>query len=270
MSFKIESKKIIEGNEIFKLWAKQKILDECEKSLEVSLKYQVLSPKTAYFCSKKSQDCSNEEILHINITHQESNLLPSKINFPTFNYCHSDDSLYNSLLLENEELEVLKNCPLPDEDDEIISEKSNSSDSYSEKCEKPDLLNNLPKNSSRCAEKLEKIDVGSDSLIFTSNLKGWKKNKEYLDVVLCQESEGFWLWEKIISVIGGTLQVDGLKNQHENLMVVATSLALAFLNRFCLAHRDEWRLVEKKAVKWIKNEFTRYKDLVLKFSDALL
>lgn len=266
LRFEILSSEVISGDEIFKLWAKSRIEDDPDNSLEISLKYQVISPKTAYFASKKNDTSLSEEIVPAIIKSKTENIflpvaacysMPLSNRNLVYDIAGYEDEEEREELF-GEDCVEMRCCKYEDEDE---GPRINSYEPYlmMKECEETYF-----------EQKIELIqEKSSANLSGLSSTINTTQGKHYLKIVMAQDSEGFWEWSKLILVINVSLEVLALENIDDNKIVVATCLALAYLNKFFLQNRDEWMLVEKKAVKWLKKNCPNYLEIMNKFMNAL-
>ena len=387
LRFEIFSREAISGDEIFKLWAKSKIEDDPDNSLEISLKYQVISPKTAFFAYKKNNSTLTQEIIpaelkkskpdnttflfptpkssctwnpsqpmmanlrsHAQPINSYSYVPPTNTpnafcNFlsappqfmasappppppppPAFNafppappafppapppsWSHTPAALsaypapppalpYQTLYIPGPpQINVLsstsyrvsapqatpvapksplyssmipQNLPCSSAQNDFFGDiaSSNAFSNYSQ--------SSVPATKSSTADALFDFnelnynqiqDIKIDLVYGSAPSKNLKVY--YLSIVLCQDSEGFWNWSNIVGALNPGQEVIALENSYEDKAVLATCLALAYLNKFCLLNKEEWILVEKKAIKWLKKKYLNYVDLIERFSNVIV
>ena len=76
--------------------------------------------------------------------------------------------------------------------------------------------------------------------------------------------------EELIKIINPDQKILSLTTLCENSNVAATALGLAYLNQYCESKKNEWVLIEKKALRWIKKQVNDYQALVNKFKESLV
>ena len=80
-----------------------------------------------------------------------------------------------------------------------------------------------------------------------------KSKPECIDIVLLQSSEGFWTWLDLAQLIPKLELIrDTLEVLESNLNENATAYALLYLSTYFISNRDEWMLVERKGLRWLK------------------
>ncbi|XP_056403254.1 von Willebrand factor A domain-containing protein 5A-like isoform X2 [Hyla sarda] len=81
-----------------------------------------------------------------------------------------------------------------------------------------------------------------------------EETPSFLKLISLQNADGSWnLNPEFSSVLGIPLQDISSKNPHQNMgSVWATVLAVIWLHLSCLDQREEWELLEGKAVSWLK------------------
>lgn len=116
----------------------------------------------------------------------------------------------------------------------------------------------------------KEMKIDSHNLLLFGNSASKSQKINHLSIVLCQDSEGFWDWYIIVVVLKVAQEVVDFENACEDKAVVGTCLALAYLNKFCSGNKEEWVLIEKKAVRWLKKKYSNYGDLIERLKNVLV
>lgn len=89
----------------------------------------------------------------------------------------------------------------------------------------------------------------------------------FMKIVLGQKPEGFWEWSEITKLINAEEIILKLANATDDPKVLGTALALTLLNKEYRELKEEWILIEKKAIKWMKKQISNYSIIFQKFKD---
>lgn len=317
LRFEIVSREIMDGDELFKLWAKHRIEDDPINCLELSLQYQVISPKTCYFASKTNTSGLYEEILPGMIS-------SNRINPSSSSSSSSSGSPRN--LKSSQRKNVIRACIMrassseedcaSDSDSDypldwknkikslnpksLLDREERSSDSSDsmKKCSKVSIKcarkssNSCSSGESddeiqqvRCLEesptplqhKLLDAVVNEKEVeckrvnCLDQPLKVTKKkeNVTFLDIVICQDSEGYWDWKAILDLVELKEPAVEYGKLFDDLRVAGTCLALAYLAKFFSGNKEEWVLVENKGLRWVKRAYQDYAAGIERFKELL-
>ena len=84
----------------------------------------------------------------------------------------------------------------------------------------------------------------------------------YLKIVGKIEAEGFWVYQDFITELPGIKSIPlGLVDCSDKENVICTLFVLGFLHKNFEEKFDEWVLVERKALKWLRSRGVLFKDL---------
>ncbi|OMJ72557.1 hypothetical protein SteCoe_28973 [Stentor coeruleus] len=264
--FHIEKFEEIDGDEIFKLWAKNKI-EELEvevnkdKVIEISKEFKVISKETAFICVKTNSDGSQGDIVTVKI---EKNIV--KDIGPDMD----DPSSSNSVRA------VARCCYVRGGVSESESESEEKEEEEEEECEnddleideqffeppKPDILTNcyekqsiqpIPTKEEVMIEfgKMRKIYAEENILLKCTITQ--KKKCNFIDIVSLVDSEGFWEWSDLLSVLNLSYEKSKeIFSVHPDNRISATILAITYLNKHFANEKNEWILIERKTLRWLK------------------
>lgn len=93
--------------------------------------------------------------------------------------------------------------------------------------------------------------------------------KDFNEIIILQDSEGFWAWDDVIKAIEVNHKILHLENDFNDKQVLGTCLALAYLTTYCNKNRDTWSLIEEKSKNWLDKKNFIYQDLIEKCRQAL-
>jgi hypothetical protein len=88
---------------------------------------------------------------------------------------------------------------------------------------------------------------------------------KYLSIVIKQHPEGFWLYNENIQTFQEISKVpQDILNK--NLDIFMTVFILAYLNHYHSSEHEEWELVERKALKWLRSNSVDIIDITKKIN----
>ena len=92
---------------------------------------------------------------------------------------------------------------------------------------------------------------------------------KYMEIILAQLSEGYWIYSVIVNMLPGVSNIPkNLVESNENENVICTMYVLCYLDKFFADKYEEWILIEKKAIKWLRInnvKFAEFKERILEF-----
>ena len=91
----------------------------------------------------------------------------------------------------------------------------------------------------------------------------------FLDIVICQDSEGYWDWKAVLDLIDVKEALIEFGRLFDDLRVAGTCLALAYLTKNFPDSKEEWILVERKATKWLRDTYQEYVAGIKSFKELL-
>ena len=275
----IENFQIVPGDQIFKLWAKNKIdfLQENseinkEEIIKLSKGFGIPSNLTSFICVKQNENPVFQDMKTIKIPIRSKNIsLKPEITRKSFNgnrtrgpaLCSSNSGIDRSAVFKPKR-RLMKMAP------KFVSPESYSPSTVKESKSSTKIVcyekkNCIVKNSQKvnieCQEREECDDRGSSRVS-----KG--NSSIYMEIISAQLSEGYWNYADIKNLL------KKVENIPKNLVksneddVISTLYVLCYLYSNELNNYDEWVLVEKKAKKWLKTkniDFSEVKDLVSKY-----
>ncbi|XP_062620576.1 von Willebrand factor A domain-containing protein 5A-like [Saccostrea cucullata] len=84
-----------------------------------------------------------------------------------------------------------------------------------------------------------------------------------LKLIENQKFDGSWeLTEKISQILGKLHDEIKTSATIQDVNVWTTALAIAFLRKYFMKQRDEWEMIEEKALNWLKTRDVEGKDVV--------
>jgi len=92
----------------------------------------------------------------------------------------------------------------------------------------------------------------------------------YLSIIKQQSAEGFWSFRQLSSAlnIGKEIPAEFASlNQADEIW--GTLVALAYLRKNYGSNKDEWKLVERKSIKWLKSLAIPIEESVQKATEFL-
>ncbi|XP_062590026.1 von Willebrand factor A domain-containing protein 5A-like, partial [Saccostrea cucullata] len=98
-----------------------------------------------------------------------------------------------------------------------------------------------------------------------SGLKEEKRDQpmKMLKLIENQKFDGSWeLTETISKILGKSQNEIKTSATIQDVNVWTTALAIAFLRKYFINQRDEWEMIEEKALKWLKTRNVEGKDVV--------
>lgn len=259
--FRIDHYKEIPGNQIFSLWAVEKIRSlenqnsSFENIIEISIKYKVLSKHTAYYIEKQDKTGLKspvQSILEDTELKETSFKLfsPSRsFNFAKANSHMKKPKIHRAAMFVSMEANELHNM-----EDMFASMKGNElQDIYNYENNESDENDESDKND----ESDENDDKKSDD----------DNNKNVLfEIVKDFQSEGFWTWESLVKNIKLVVEKQNILQMcSQDLNVCATAGIIFNLREKFSNYVNEWFLIEIKALKWLKSLGYDYEEIKKKF-----
>ena len=249
---------IIDGNEITRLWAKRNIQDlmkeknSSEYIISLSLTHKIPCSLTVFTCIKETPVGKPSDIEFIEIPN-DFLLLNNRrtVSFveTIINYC--DQSEFNGSDCVDRGSIMLSSFM-----EEFTS--TNHIEPDYDVCE-----------GSSCEEIIEEND--EDSIKIKKVTEESCLETDMMRIILGQSCEGFWKWEKIISLYPGLHSLDKQEEDIEKVRVIyATVFGLQYLQ---LKHNDthgEWMLIEKKALGWLKKNSSNIEYIKQEVSTVIL
>jgi von Willebrand factor A domain-containing protein 5 len=274
----------INGDQIFKLWAKKKIDYLCQEAesnkseiIEVSKNFGIPSEFTSFICVKENENptVGDMQTRKVPIRQARERPLVRNEGFRVFKgVAKLARAMPRSSQLNND-TKTLKKCK---PQTSIKCTSSLSTASYKS-------LESKPMKKQMIVHRAEAAELDyeeEEEEVKEVKIKGVKKESarkretldshaevNYMNLIALQQSEGFWIYSEVERVMKGIRNIPNNIVEAEDISnVIATLAVLGHLHKKCIEKYDEWVLVEKKALKWLrakKIQFADLKDDLLKF-----
>ena len=110
----------------------------------------------------------------------------------------------------------------------------------------------------------QSCDLSSSSKSFYKSAKGssWSSKQEsqpaparsiYMSIITAQDSQGFWSMKQISDTVPAIKNIPiAVTSSFNKENILCTICILCYLQKYMQDCHDEWILIEKKAVKWLK------------------
>ena len=269
--FSISLTSCIEGDQIFKLWAKNKIKDlvstnqSKEEVLKVSLEFKVLSPYTSLICVKENEEGTSDDMRFIALP-----LLKENIG------CRDDNIYFKAMMMEDdsegelyemeEDSDLAGGIPQQYYPEAVTCCMSMAPDERYGGAESSELIDSSLYSRMIVSYGAESESMKPNELTMQIDLEKEQEKSCGIDamtIIFKQSSDGFWKWEEIIGIMPG---LNGLSEKAAISEIAgriyATAYALCYLQTKCIGSYDEWVLIEKKALRWLKKHNASYEDLI--------
>jgi uncharacterized protein YegL len=281
---RLEFIKEIEGEELFKLWAKNKI-DELETQeikapnevIRLSIDYQVLSQETSLICTKEKEGIIHEDLIVCKLSPFKQNIYnrPIPNSGPVFSghywqtLCRSSYSPIStapvSTKIQGSTVGLQEFYPKllhgkRDSHYERVSDPQSSGPSTIETTSSRET-NLVTGNHSRGVEMHERsYEMAKKEQEATPNSIKVEKgsSKQFFDIIQSMKPEGFWNLAVAISIIDAEIERDSCSNIGDDEF--ATVFMLCYLENIFAGRADEWLLVKRKAIKWLHERNVCYDD----------
>ena len=239
---------VLEGDQIFKLWAKHKIelLSDSNETkgevIQLSKEFQIPSPLTAFICVKQNSeavvgDMQSRRIPVVFIRKSSG----SNGGYRSMRKLRSAPSSTSTWI----------KCCSSGGGMECASNERKISSFYH--CTKSDIIE-------RSSEQI--CDLISSSKSFYKSGKGtsWSSESQpaparsiYMSIITAQDSQGFWSMKQISDTVPAIKNIPiAVTSSFNKENILCTICILCYLQKYMQDCHDEWILIEKKAVKWLK------------------
>ena len=281
----------IQGEQIFKLWAKNKIdwlseeLDNHrEEIIMLSKSFGIPCELTSFICIKEN----GEAVVGDMITRKVPIARPPRRSTFYERVCNKSEISPSSFYAERSiGGELRTKCAMKSSSIKCSMAKNldRSNQSESKLVESKKRYNNIPmleedecksqevmsrpqtEQKMRTDRKL--LEKGTTTLAMPIKKPAQKiavekdgKKKEglnspgvdkYMSIITAQLSEGYWEGSSLLKILPRIARVPkNFIESGEKDKVISTMYALCYLNKYFPERYDEWTLVEKKAVRWLK------------------
>jgi von Willebrand factor type A domain/Vault protein inter-alpha-trypsin domain len=310
IDYSINSFETIPGDQILKLWGKNKI-DFLSKSfsenrdsiIEISKELGIPSKATAFICIKENSEAVTGDIKSVKI--------PIKNNRISIRKDSSGTGLGQrnrvpisarkmALGMESKKSELLKKKSTG-----LVQKEKSSPHEFVMSSLNSDLAmsfkSSAPKEKIKRSEPVEELKKNTESKLRVSQVKKKSEKKvlniaEYcemeeekksnynpnnlvktqgdpnlfMSLIKAQKTEGFWNFSDLIKLLP---RVQGIPRDlieiPDKETVYSTLYAICYLQQYHAENYEEWILVEKKAIKWLKSRQVNFKDHQAAFSRYL-
>eukprot|EP00358_Blepharisma_japonicum_P000490 CAMPEP_0202947418 /NCGR_PEP_ID=MMETSP1395-20130829/11580_1 /ASSEMBLY_ACC=CAM_ASM_000871 /TAXON_ID=5961 /ORGANISM="Blepharisma japonicum, Strain Stock R1072" /LENGTH=752 /DNA_ID=CAMNT_0049648657 /DNA_START=120 /DNA_END=2378 /DNA_ORIENTATION=+ len=260
------------GDEIFKLWAKNRISEietgnlpqEVKNSqiVQLSKEYGIPSSLTSYICIQKNSSAVVGEIQLRKVPVAKVRDM-SQQSVPIA-------SMNRSLKMYGMAAPVSKICTMampqssstvswraPERYTDTRCDEVRYTDT---RCDEPDRARVVQKKKKSKKEEKKHSVAEADA----------SESGSYLSIIKQQSAEGFWSFRQLSSAlnIGKEIPAEFASlNQADEIW--GTLVALAYLRKNYGSNKDEWKLVERKSIKWLKSLAIPIEESVQKATEFL-
>ena len=267
----ISTFQVLEGDQIFKLWAKHKIelLSESNQTkgevIQLSKEFQIPSPLTSFICVKQYSEAVVGDMQSIKIP----------VAFINKSSAHKSGWRSSRMLIShfspNSNLARKRSGGgmerIKDEVRHISEEFYMQSTLIGINRKEEDIMGitqGLCMKSDSIEGLSEKIcDLSSSSKSFSKSAKksSWSVKESqpaparsiYMSIITAQDSQGFWSIKQISDTVPAIKNIPAaVASSFKNENILCTICILCYLQKYMQDCHDEWILIEKKAVKWLK------------------
>lgn len=122
-------------------------------------------------------------------------------------------------------------------------------------------LKNTKTSSQILAEKsceMEQVEE-QETMIEVKTVSG-----DYMSLVKLQSVDGYWELNDLVPIVGVLGIPDDYNSFENNSKIWATLLALAYLKKNFSISKDEWKLVERKSIRWLKSQILNIEQAIEK------
>lgn len=264
--FQINGLQEVPGEQIFKLWAKQKIDFLTEKLdvnrdviIQLSKEFGIPSEATAFICVKENTEAvSGDMVLRKveirSVTNRRRQEIDSRYrNMPKS--LKSSSSSAASLCTD-----AIMKCSAPKSRNSGWTKISCRMDSGYE--EKKCVMKKLKIEPTKSEVKLETGQLKKKKMELKVREKPQTKTNEYMRILEAQFAQGYWD-ALVLQLIPSINKVSN--NTTSTIEAFYTLCVLCYLHKHYLEKYDEWELIEKKALKYLRGNnvaFADYKETI--------
>ncbi|CAG9313321.1 unnamed protein product [Blepharisma stoltei] len=236
------------GDEIFKLWAKNRISEietgnlpqEVKNSqiVQLSKEYGIPSSLTSYICIQKNSEAVVGEIQLRKIPVAKVRDM-SQASVPMASMNRSLKMCAKMAMPRSAAPTVLWRAP-------DVTYKDTFAFRYTDsRCDEQER--SVPKKKkAKKAEKEEEKQIAAEADTSESEI--------YLSIIKQQSAEGFWSFRQLSSALNIGKEIPAeFANLNQADDIWGTLVALAYLRKNYGSNKDEWKLVERKSIKWLKS-----------------
>mmetsp|Transcript_11022 Transcript_11022/g.11066 ORF Transcript_11022/g.11066 Transcript_11022/m.11066 type:complete len:288 (+) Transcript_11022:1535-2398(+) len=245
---------ITPGDEIFKLWAYNRISELGKSELEVNVKnsqivmlskeYGIPSNLTSYICIQRNNEAVVGDMQLRKVPVARPRDMPPTA-YETFasnqpRYRFPQNKCLDGIERKGMVLSSKQSLALRRESPAVKCTKMAKSQSKTLAMPRVSNFNSFEK------QEEQEEDCSSDIISVDSGI--------YISIIKLQSTEGFWCFEQIIQLLNQKNEIPPEFSEiAEKEKVWGTLVALAYLRKNCADKKDEWKLVERKSIRWLKS-----------------